>query len=194
MPPADHIISYGDTNQIGELRMPPARAASDHRPRSRWLLDASGGQYLAAMGDTLKSDGIASWSIVPASGPGWRRLAGHVSRRGSRDRLPASLPWRKAGPIGCGARPLRGGTWRWGEHGSESPPGVRCSSLCDAHSRRDQSGRHHRHDANIAHREMCRGPVVATCWAEHRCRSGATKRPLRTRCCLRVTDLDLGRP
>jgi acetyl esterase/lipase len=69
-PPADHQIAYGDDpNQIAELRL-----ASRPGPLPVVVLVHGGcwrseaARYLAAMGDALKSDGIASWSI------GYRRL------------------------------------------------------------------------------------------------------------------------
>lgn len=77
MPPADHQLAYGDDpNQIGELRLPPRPA-----PHPVVVLVHGGcwqpgaARYLAAMGDTLKSDGIASWSIeyrrLGQPGGGW---------------------------------------------------------------------------------------------------------------------------
>jgi acetyl esterase/lipase len=77
MPPADHRLAYGDDpNQIGELRLPPHPG-----PHPVVVLvhggcwKAEAGRYLAAMGDTLKSDGIASWSIeyrrLGQPGGGW---------------------------------------------------------------------------------------------------------------------------
>jgi acetyl esterase/lipase len=77
MPPADHTFSYGqDTNQIGELRLP---AGPGPHPiivlvhGGCWMPQAA--RYLAAMGDTLKSDGIASWNIeyhrLGQPGGGW---------------------------------------------------------------------------------------------------------------------------
>jgi acetyl esterase/lipase len=77
MPPADHILPYGeDTNQIGELRLP---AGPGPHPiivlvhGGCWMPQAS--RYLAAMGDELKKDGIASWNIeyrrIGQPGGGW---------------------------------------------------------------------------------------------------------------------------
>src|SRR5688572_21602887 len=77
MPPADHTLPYGqDANQIGELRLP---AGSGPHPvivlvhGGCWMPIA--GRYLAAMGDELKKDGIASWSIgyrrIGERGGGW---------------------------------------------------------------------------------------------------------------------------
>jgi acetyl esterase/lipase len=77
MPPADHILSYGqDANQIGELRLP---AGSGPHPivvlvhGGCWMPQAA--RYLAAMGDELKKDGIASWNIeyrrIGQPGSGW---------------------------------------------------------------------------------------------------------------------------
>jgi acetyl esterase/lipase len=77
MPPADHNLSYGqDTNQIGELRLP---AGPGPHPvivlvhGGCWMPQAA--RYLAAMGDELKKDGIASWNIgyrrIGQPGGGW---------------------------------------------------------------------------------------------------------------------------
>ena len=77
MPPADFTFSYGqDTNQIGELRLP---AGPGPHPiivlvhGGCWMPQA--GRYLAAMGDELKKDGIASWNIeyrrIGQTGGGW---------------------------------------------------------------------------------------------------------------------------
>ncbi len=77
MPPADHTLPYGqDTNQIGELRLP---AGPGPHPiivlvhGGCWMPQAA--RYLAAMGDTLKGDGIASWNIeyrrLGQPGGGW---------------------------------------------------------------------------------------------------------------------------
>lgn len=77
MPPADHTFSYGqDANQIGELRLP---AGQGPHPvivlvhGGCWMPQAA--RYLAAMGDELKQDGIASWNIeyrrIGQSGGGW---------------------------------------------------------------------------------------------------------------------------
>ena len=77
MPAADHQFSYGDDpNQIGELRLPPRPG-----PHPVVVLVHGGcfqpgaARYLAAMGDTLKSDGIASWNIeyrrLGQPGGGW---------------------------------------------------------------------------------------------------------------------------
>ena len=70
MPPADHTLAYGqDPTQIGELRLP-----SGPGPHPIVVLVHGGcwmpiaGRYLAAMGNELKKDGIASWSI------GYRRI------------------------------------------------------------------------------------------------------------------------
>jgi acetyl esterase/lipase len=77
MPPADHIFNYGeDPNQIGELRLP--RSPGVHPVivlvhGGCWMPQAA--RYLAAMGDELKKDGIASWNIeyrrVGQPGGGW---------------------------------------------------------------------------------------------------------------------------
>ena len=77
MPPADHTLSYGqDSNQIGELRLPVGRGPHPIVVLVHggcWMPQAA--RYLAAMGDTLKSDGIASWSIeyrrLGQPGGGW---------------------------------------------------------------------------------------------------------------------------
>jgi acetyl esterase/lipase len=77
MPPADHIFSYGqDANQIGELRLP---AGPGPHPivvlvhGGCWMPQAA--RYLAAMGDELRKDGIASWNIeyrrIGQPGGGW---------------------------------------------------------------------------------------------------------------------------
>lgn len=77
MPPADHVIPYGqDTNQIGELRLP---AGAGPHPivvlvhGGCWMPQAA--RYLAAIGDTLRSDGIATWNIeyrrLGQPGGGW---------------------------------------------------------------------------------------------------------------------------
>lgn len=77
MPPADQNLSYGqDTNQIGELRLP---AGPGPHPivvlvhGGCWMPQAA--RYLAAMGDELKKDGIASWNIeyrrIGQPGGGW---------------------------------------------------------------------------------------------------------------------------
>ena len=70
MPPADRDLAYGaDPNQIGELRLP-----STPGPHPVIVLVHGGcwmpiaGRYLAAIGDRLKEDGIASWNI------GYRRI------------------------------------------------------------------------------------------------------------------------
>jgi acetyl esterase/lipase len=76
-PPADHTLAYGpDTNQIGELRLP---AGPGPHPivvlvhGGCWMPYAA--RYLAAMGDELKKDGIASWNIeyrrIGQPGGGW---------------------------------------------------------------------------------------------------------------------------
>jgi acetyl esterase/lipase len=77
MPPADHTIPYGqDANQIGELRLP--RGPGPHPVivlvhGGCWMPQAA--RYLAAMGDELKKDGIASWNIeyrrLGQPGGGW---------------------------------------------------------------------------------------------------------------------------
>ena len=77
LPPADFTFSYGqDTNQIGELRLP---AGPGPHPvivlvhGGCWLPQAA--RYLAAIGDELKKDGIASWNIeyrrIGQPGAGW---------------------------------------------------------------------------------------------------------------------------
>jgi acetyl esterase/lipase len=77
MPPADYNLPYGqDTNQIGELRLP---AGPGPHPiivlvhGGCWMPQAR--RYLAAMGDELKKDGIASWNIgyrrIGQPGGGW---------------------------------------------------------------------------------------------------------------------------
>lgn len=77
MPLADHTLSYGqDANQTGEFRLP---AGSGPHPvivlvhGGCWMPQAA--RYLAAMGDELKKDGIASWNIgyrrIGQSGGGW---------------------------------------------------------------------------------------------------------------------------
>ena len=77
MPPADHTLPYGkDSNQIGELRLP---AGPGPYPvivlvhGGCWMPQAA--RYLAAMGDELKKDGIASWNIeyrrIGQPGGGW---------------------------------------------------------------------------------------------------------------------------
>jgi acetyl esterase/lipase len=64
-PAADHEFAYGkDPNQIGELRLP---AGPGPHPvivlvhGGCWLPQAT--RYLAAIGEELKKDGIASWNI-----------------------------------------------------------------------------------------------------------------------------------
>jgi acetyl esterase/lipase len=77
MPPADDTLKYGqDPAQIGELRLPPGPG-----PHPIVVLVHGGcwmpiaGRYLAAMGDELKKDGIASWNIgyrrIGQPGGGW---------------------------------------------------------------------------------------------------------------------------
>lgn len=76
-PAADHIFNYGpDPNQIGELRLP--RSPGLHPVivlvhGGCWMPQAA--RYLAAMGDELKKDGIASWNIeyrrLGQPGGGW---------------------------------------------------------------------------------------------------------------------------
>jgi acetyl esterase/lipase len=77
MPPASHTLPYGqDANQIGELRLP---AGPGPHPiivlvhGGCWMPQAA--RYLAAMGDELKKDGIASWNIeyrrIGQPGAGW---------------------------------------------------------------------------------------------------------------------------
>ena len=77
MPPADYTHPYGqDANQIGELRLP---VGSGPHPvivlvhGGCWMPRAA--RYLAAMGDELKKDGIASWNIgyrrIGERGGGW---------------------------------------------------------------------------------------------------------------------------
>lgn len=77
MPPADHNLPYGqDTNQIGELRLP---AGPGPHPivvlvhGGCWMPQAA--RYLAAMGNELTKDGIASWNIeyrrIGQPGGGW---------------------------------------------------------------------------------------------------------------------------
>lgn len=76
-PPADHQVAYGDDpNQIAELRLPSQ--AGPHPVvvlvhGGCWLSQAP--RYLAAIGDALKRDGIASWNIeyrrLGQAGGGW---------------------------------------------------------------------------------------------------------------------------
>lgn len=77
MPPADVQLAYGnDPNQIGELRLPP-----DSGPHPVVVLvhggcwKAQAARYLAAMGDELKTYGIATWNIeyrrLGQPGGGW---------------------------------------------------------------------------------------------------------------------------
>ena len=77
MPPADRTLPYGqDANQIGELRLP---AGPGPHPvvvlvhGGCWMPQAA--RYLAAMGDELKKDRIASWNIeyrrIGQPGGGW---------------------------------------------------------------------------------------------------------------------------
>jgi len=76
-PPADHTLSYGpDTNQIGELRLPDGPGPHPIIVLVHggcWMPQAA--RYLAAMGDELKKDGIASWNIeyrrIGQPGGGW---------------------------------------------------------------------------------------------------------------------------
>lgn len=76
-PPADYTLPYGqDPNQIGELRLPSGPGPHPIIVLVHggcWMPQAA--RYLAAMGDELKKDGIASWSIeyrrIGQPGGGW---------------------------------------------------------------------------------------------------------------------------
>jgi acetyl esterase/lipase len=76
-PPADYQLAYGDDpNQIGELRVPPTPGPHPVVVLVHggcWRAEAA--RYLAAMGEALKSDGIATWNIeyrrLGQSGGGW---------------------------------------------------------------------------------------------------------------------------
>ena len=77
MPSADHTLQYGqDPSHIGELRLPPGPGPHPIIVLVHggcWMPQA--GRYLAAMGEELKKDGIASWNIgyrrIGQSGGGW---------------------------------------------------------------------------------------------------------------------------
>jgi acetyl esterase/lipase len=76
-PAADHELAYGDDpNQIGELRLPPGSGPFPVVVLIHggcWLPQAP--RYLAAMGEELKKDGIATWNIeyrrIGQAGGGW---------------------------------------------------------------------------------------------------------------------------
>ena len=95
MPPADHVLQYGqDSNQVGELRLP-----SGPGPHPIVVLVHGGcwmpmaGRYLAAMGDELKKDGIASRNIeyrrIGQPGGGWPGTACWVVETDRRRTLPS---------------------------------------------------------------------------------------------------------
>lgn len=76
-PAADHEFAYGDDpNQMGELRLPSGRGPHPVVVLVHggcWLPQAS--RYLAAIGEELKKDGIATWNIeyrrIGQAGGGW---------------------------------------------------------------------------------------------------------------------------
>ena len=169
MPAADHQFSYGDDpNQIGELRLPP-------RPGPHPVVvlvhggcfQPGGARYPAAMGDTLKSDGIASWNIeyrrLGQPGGGWPGARISTSGRAI-DYLRGLAAPHKLDPnrVVVLGHPAGGHlTHVGGNTAANRPEGVHCSSRSRCHSRVINLAGPIDVTANIEHyEETCRGPVV----------------------------------
>ncbi len=169
-PAADHELSYGsDLNQRGELRLP---AGPGPHPvivlvhGGCWLPQAS--RYLAAIGEELKKDGIASWNIEyrrigqPGGGfPGTYLDVGHAI-----DHLRAIAPRyhldvARAAVLGHSA----GGhlaMWAATRHRITSASHLYIADPLPIRGVINMAGTIDM-SANIAHMEaMCRGPVVTS--------------------------------